>query len=275
MRHPSADRSRPARRLVPVGQDHLARAPEAVVFDLDGVLIDSEQLWDEARRELVARHGGVWLPDATAAMQGMSAPEWSRYMRAHLGLDRPEPRIAELVVEDLLARYAHHLPLLPGAVEAVRRIGDRWRLALASSANREIIDAVLASAHLGGSFAVTVSSEEVARGKPSPDVYLAAASRLGVDASACVAIEDSANGIRSAHAAGMQVICLPNPHFPPPSDVRLLAADVIERLDDLTVSRIDSLGGGRADEIEAMLDEEERESFPASDPHSDWAGPRR
>lgn len=248
-------------------------AVAAVLFDLDGVLLDSEQLWDEARRDVAAREGGHWLREATGAMQGMSAPEWASYMRTRLGVDLPEPRIADLVVSNLLARYELHLPLLPGARDAVRRIGRRWPLGLASSANRSVIDAVLAEARLAELFSATVSSEEVAHGKPAPDVYLEAARRLRARASACVAIEDSANGVRSARAAGMRVVCVPNPHFPPPADVLATADDVLAHLGELTVGRIAALAPIAAHDVEAMLDEEERESFPASDPHSDWAGP--
>ncbi|HLH29392.1 MAG TPA: HAD family phosphatase, partial [Acidimicrobiales bacterium] len=184
----------------------------AVVFDLDGVLLDSEQLWDEARRAVAAAHGGRWRPQATADMQGMSSVEWSAYMRESLGLSLDAARINELVVGELLRRFESGLPLLPGAVEAVRRIGSRWPVGLASSANREVIDAVLERAGLDGEFAATVSSEEVPRGKPAPDVYVEAARRLGGRPRECVAVEDSENGIRSAAAAGLGVVAVPNRH---------------------------------------------------------------
>jgi beta-phosphoglucomutase-like phosphatase (HAD superfamily) len=174
----------------------------AVVFDLDGVLLDSERLWDQARRAVALRHGGHWRADATAAMLGMSSVEWSQYMRDTLGVDLAPGQIVDLVVANLLEQYRRGLPLIPGAVAAVRRIGRRWPLALASSAGRPVIDTVLAIAGLQHEFGVTVSSEEVPRGKPAPDVYLAAALRLGQPPRACAAVEDSANGIRSALAAG-------------------------------------------------------------------------
>jgi HAD superfamily hydrolase (TIGR01509 family) len=246
---------------------------DAVVFDLDGVLLDSEPLWDAARRQVTSENGGRWVDDATAAMQGMSSPEWGQYLHDVLGVPLAPVRIVDVVVERLLDRYQQGLPLLPGAVEAVRRIGARWPLGLASSANRVVLDTVLHLAGLQAAFSITVSSEEVHRGKPAPDVYLEAARQLGLSPVHCVAVEDSANGIRAAVAAGLRVVAVPNQEFPPPSSVLARAALVIDSLDDLTVERIDRLGDGSEDRREQRLDEEEAESFPASDPHSEWAGP--
>lgn len=205
----------------------------AVVFDLDGVLVDSEQLWDAARRELVAERGGTWRDDATHAMMGMSAPEWSRYVHEELGVDLEPRAVSDAVVGKLGGLYRERLPLLPGAREAVTAASQRWPLGLASSSNREIIDLVLDLAELRERFATTVSSEEVAHGKPSPDVYLEAARRLDVAPAACAAVEDSTNGLRSAAAAGMTVIAVPNPAFPPSEDALRLAAVIIHSLDEL------------------------------------------
>jgi HAD superfamily hydrolase (TIGR01509 family) len=246
---------------------------EAVVFDLDGVLIDSEQVWDEARREVAQEHQGRWLPSATEAMQGMSSVEWAAYMRQNLGVDMSENRIVGAVVEKLLARYHRHLPLLPGAVEAVQRVGEAWPLGLASSSNRVVIDEVLDLAGLAGEFEITVSSEEVARGKPAPDVYLEAARRLGLLPARCAAIEDSTNGIRSALAAEMCVVAVPNRDYPPASQVLASAAARINSLDELTTDLIRRFSTDGSATEEQRLDEQELESFPASDPHADWAGP--
>jgi HAD superfamily hydrolase (TIGR01509 family) len=213
----------------------------AVVFDLDGVLIDSERLWDQARREVATGHHGHWRADATAAMLGMSSVEWSEYMRDTLGVDMPPDRIVDLVVANLLEQYRRRLPLLPGALDAVRRIGRRWPLALASSAGRPVIDTVLAIAGLRHEFQATVASEEVPRGKPAPDVYLEAARRLGQPPPACAAVEDSANGIRSALAAGLRVVAIPNRDYPPPASVLAQAQLVIGGLADLTVERVEQL----------------------------------
>jgi HAD superfamily hydrolase (TIGR01509 family) len=211
----------------------------AVVFDLDGVLIDSESMWDCARREVVAHNGGRWQANATRTMMGMSSPGWSRYLHDQLGVPLEPERINELVVAALLDQYRRRLPLLPGAVAAVRRLADRWPLGLASSANRPVIDAVLQQAGIADCFTVTVSGEEVATGKPAPDVYLAAARRLGVDAADAAAVEDSTNGLRSAAAAGMLVIASPNREYPPEPDALALAALVVESLDALTPEAIE------------------------------------
>jgi HAD superfamily hydrolase (TIGR01509 family) len=204
----------------------------AVVFDLDGVLIDSEQVWAEVREELARERGGRWPPDAARRMMGMSSPEWSGYMADELAVPMTPEDISAEVVERVAARYRAELPLLPGAVAAVRRLAGRWPLGLASSANRPLIDLVLEVAGLADAFAATVSSEEVDRGKPAPDVYLEASARLGVEPGRCAAVEDSANGIRAALAAGMRVVAVPNRAFPPPRDVLdqadLVVADVNE-----------------------------------------------
>jgi HAD superfamily hydrolase (TIGR01509 family) len=205
----------------------------AVVFDLDGVLVDSEQLWDRARRELVEERGGVWHDDATRAMMGMSSLEWSRYLHDELQVDLEPAEISAAVVAKLEQLYREQLPLLSGARAAVLALAQRWPLGLASSANREVIDLVLELAELEDLFAATVSSEEVPRGKPAPDVYLEAARRLGVAPTDCAAVEDSTNGLRAAAAAGMRIIALPNRAFPPAEDALQLADVVIGSLDEL------------------------------------------
>ena len=211
---------------------------DAVVFDLDGVLLDSEQVWDEVREALAHERGGRWSERAQADMMGMSSPEWSRYMHDVVGLPESPEEINDEVVRRMLDRYRARLPLLPGALEAIRRLAARWTLGLASSSNRPLIDAFLEAAALGDAFAATVSSEEVARGKPAPDVFLEAARRLDVEPTACAAIEDSANGLRAAAAAGMLVVAMPNAHYPPPPDALELAARVLRSLDELTPEAI-------------------------------------
>ena len=210
---------------------------EAVVFDMDGVLVDTEHLWDEVREALTEEWGGRYTQEAQEAMMGMSSPEWSRYLHEVVGLREPPEVINAEVVRRMLARYETDLPVVPGAVEAVRRLAAAgYRLAVASSSNRELIDAVLRRLELTSVFDVTVSSEEVARGKPAPDVYLETARRLSVEPARCAAIEDSGSGIRAAHAAGMRVIAYPNRHYPPAADVLALADVVIESLSGLAVS---------------------------------------
>ena len=199
---------------------------EAVVFDLDGVLLDSEEIWDRAREELARERGGRWHDQAQRDMMGMSSTEWSRYMADVIGLPEPPEEINREVVRRLTELYREELPAIPGAREAVERLAARWPLGLASSSNRELIDLVLELLGVERLFTATVSSEEVARGKPAPDVYLEAARRLGVDPTTAAAIEDSHNGILSAKAAGMRVIAIPNAHFPPDEEA-LAAADVV------------------------------------------------
>ena len=212
--------------------------PDAVVLDLDGVLVDSEEAWDEARRELVAERGGEWKEGATHAMLGMSSPEWSAYVRDELGVDMAPQEISDAVVERLVAGYRRGLPLLPGAVEAVRALGERWPLGLASSSNAPVIALVLEETGLDAVIRAWVSSEEVARGKPAPDVYLEAARRIDADPARCVAVEDSSNGLRAAAAAGMAVVAVPMRAFPPAPDALALADAQLPDLNALTVDAV-------------------------------------
>jgi HAD superfamily hydrolase (TIGR01509 family) len=212
---------------------------EAVVFDLDGVIVDSEHVWDAAREALARERGGRWHEKAQQDMMGMSSVEWSRYMHERLGLKDPPEEISAEVVRRLEATYREELPLIDGAPEAVARLAQRWPLGLASSSNRPIIDLVLGLGGLHRFFRVTVSSEEVARGKPAPDVYLEAARRLGVDPTKTAAIEDSRNGILSAGAAGMRVIAVPNKRFPPGEEVLAGADVVLESISELAPAAVE------------------------------------
>jgi HAD superfamily hydrolase (TIGR01509 family) len=216
-------------------------APAAVVFDLDGVLIDSEQVWDAAREDLVRERGGTWDERATTDMMGMSSKEWSSYMHDRLGVPMTPAEINDDVVRRVASTYEHGLPLLPHALETVRELAARWPLGLASSSNRPIIDLVLERAGVRACFAAVVSSEEVANGKPAPDVYLAAARELDVDPKDCAAVEDSTNGIKSAVAAGMRTIAVPNRQFRPDDDVLASAAVVASSLAEVTVDLVASL----------------------------------
>jgi HAD superfamily hydrolase (TIGR01509 family) len=213
---------------------------DGVVFDLDGLLIETEELWDEVREALVRERGGRWTESAQRDMMGMSSREWSRYLHDELGLQERPEELNRLVVERMAERYREHLPLLPGAVEAVERVAARWPLAVASSSNRPLIDLVLELSGLAPDFRATVSSEEVARGKPAPDVYLEAARRLGVEPTRAAAIEDSQAGIGSARAAGMRVIVIPNRSFRPSDEALGSAHVVLDSLDQLTPAVIES-----------------------------------
>jgi HAD superfamily hydrolase (TIGR01509 family) len=213
---------------------------EAVVFDLDGILVQTEEVWDEVRETLARERGGRYDAEAQRAMMGMSSLEWSRFMHDELGIPESPEEISAEVVRRMEARYRKRLPLIAGAREAVERMAARWPLGLASSSNRPLIDAVLELAALRDHFRATVSSEEVPRGKPAPDVYLEAAGRLGVDPELCAAIEDSHSGIRSAKAAGMVVVAIPNPSFPPGDDALAEADVVLESLADLDPAVLDA-----------------------------------
>jgi len=214
---------------------------DAVIFDLDGVLMDSEQRWNAAKEALVRASGGRWRDEAPRVMMGMSSPEWSAYLHDDLQVPMEADDINRDVVRRMEDGYRRQLPLLPGADEAVRALGGRWPLGLASSSNREIIDLVLELAPFGGASRVAVSSEEVARGKPAPDVYLEAARRLDVDPARCVAIEDSGNGLHAAAAAEMKVIAVPNPHYPPDDEARALADATVAGVGEVTPALVEKV----------------------------------
>ncbi len=216
-------------------------AIEAVVFDLDGVLIDTEAVWEQVRRAYVAEAGREFLPDTQQRMMGMSTPEWSRHLSVDVGVGRTPEVVAADVLGRMAGRYREALPLIPGGVEAVRRLGARYRLALASSSARILIDQVLETAGLTGAFEVTFSTEEVAAGKPAPDVYLAAVKALGLTPAVCAAVEDSSNGLRAASAAGLALVCVPHGEYPPAPDALALADLVVHDLDDLTVDAVAAL----------------------------------
>jgi HAD superfamily hydrolase (TIGR01509 family) len=217
--------------------------PDAVIFDLDGVLMDSEQLWNAAKEELVRESGGRWRDDAPTAMMGMSSPEWAAYLRDELGVPMDTDAISREVVRRMLDGYRRELPLLPGARESVAALSARWPLGLASSSNREVIDLALELAGFRDAFRAAVSSEEVERGKPAPDVYLKVADELGAEPSHCVAIEDSSNGLRSAAAAAMTVIAVPNEHYPPDADALALAAATVAFVGDVTPELVERAAG--------------------------------
>ena len=215
--------------------------PSAVVFDLDGVLIESERVWDTARQEVVRDRGGTWHDSATTDMMGMSSKEWSSYMHDRLGVPMEPAEINDTVVERVASAYEAHLPLLPHAAETVRELATRWSLGVASSSNRPIIELVLERAGVRACFGAIVSSEEVEHGKPAPDVYIAAARQLDVEPGDCVAVEDSTNGIKAAVAACMSTIAVPNRELPPADDVLKTAAVVVPSLAEVTVDLVASL----------------------------------
>ena len=214
---------------------------QAVVFDLDGVIIDTEAVWEQVRRAYVAGYGRQFLPDSQTRMMGMSTGEWSTHLSHEVGVPRTPEEVASDVLGRMAERYREDLPLIPGSVDAVRRMAAHFPVALASSSARILIDQVLRTAGLTDVFRVTLSTEEVPRGKPAPDVYLAAASRLGLSPEVCAAVEDSSNGLRSAAAAGLAVIAVPHGVYPPAADALAAASLVIDDLDELTVEAVEKL----------------------------------
>jgi HAD superfamily hydrolase (TIGR01509 family) len=213
----------------------------AVVFDLDGVLIDSEPVWEQVRRQVVADHGGHWAPDSQRRLMGMSTGEWARYLSEELGVALTPAQTADLVISQMAARYAEHLPLMAGATDAVRRLAAQWPLGLGSSAPATLIQTVLDTAGLRDDFAVVMSTEQVPAGKPAPDIYLAVTERLGQAPRDCAAIEDSTNGLKSAAAAGLAVVAVPHPAYPPDPQTLAQADLVLTNLDQLTVDAIKTL----------------------------------
>lgn len=206
----------------------------AVVFDLDGILVETEALWDEVRRGLAAAEGIPWPEAATAAMMGMSTPEWSTYLAETVGLSGTPEEVGKRVIDGMAARYATGLPVLPGAQAAVRRMAEHHLVGVASSSPRRLIYLVVYELGLDGVFTATVSTEEVAAGKPAPDGYLRACELLGVSPHDAVGIEDSTNGIRSLHAAGMTIIHIPPSFHAPDEETRALCDAIIPTLDRLT-----------------------------------------
>ena len=216
---------------------------QAFVFDLDGVLVDSEPVWEQVRRQVVAERGGHWAPDAQRRLMGMSTPEWARYLSEDLGVGLPPDQVAALVIERMADRYRERVPFLDGAIDAVRRMAARWPLGVASSAPAVLIEAVLESAGLRPAFSVVMSTEQVAHGKPAPDIYLAVTAALGCPPPDCAAVEDSSNGLRSAAAAGLRVIAIPQPEYPPDPDALAQASLVLPSLAGLTADAVAALAG--------------------------------
>ena len=215
---------------------------EAVAFDLDGTLIESERVWEAARREVTEQGGGRWREDAQPSMMGLSTPEWIAYMQRELGVNLGPDEIRRQVLDRVGGAYRENLPLIDGAEQAVRRLADRWPLAVASSSPRELIELVVELIGLEDALEVVVSSEEVARGKPAPDVYLWACELLRTPPPQTAAIEDSGAGVGSATAAGMPVVLIPGSEFPPDPKVLEAADLVLDSIKQLDVGALEELG---------------------------------
>lgn len=220
---------------------------QAVIFDLDGTLTDTERVWDEVRRELAAEDGLEWPESASRAMMGMSTPEWSAYMSDVVGIGGTAEAAARRTIDALLARYHHDLPVLPGAREAVRRLAAHWPLGVASSSPRILIEHALEALGVRRLISVVRSTEEgTARGKPAPDAFHWVAEQLDAAPARTVVVEDSGNGILAGLNAGMPVVAVPRPFLTPPDDVLARASAVLHDLDELTVELVRGLGAAPA-----------------------------
>ena len=211
----------------------------AVLFDLDGVLVDGMIWWREVRSQFAAAHGRHWSESDEAAMHGANTHEWSAEIRERLGLDMSEDDIEKAVVGGLLERYATKgAPAIGGAAETLRRLSGRYRLGVASSSPIPVIEAALAGLHVRELIDAVTSSDEAGAGKPEPDVFLLAARRLGVDPAECLVVEDSLNGILGARAAGMRVVLIPDASVPPAPGAREAATYFLRSLCDLDPDRL-------------------------------------
>ncbi len=213
---------------------------DAVLFDLDGVLIDTEPWWHEVRTAFANRHGREWSLDDQAAVMGANSLEWAEITQRRLALaEVPVERIRDEIVDGVVARYRKAMPPVVGdAPDQLRRIALDYPVAIASSSHRAMIDAAVEALGLHDVLGAVVSSDEVPAGKPAPDVYLRAASLLGVDPARCLVVEDSLNGVRAGKAAGMTVVLVPSVSVPPAGNAVDLADVVLVRLADLHPERL-------------------------------------
>lgn len=216
-------------------------AVAAVIFDMDGIIINSEESWEAARLAVVAQFGGDYHPSMVRDLMGMTPPEWSRYLHDRVGIPLSPARIEAEIMRHMVPALRRDRPFFPGAIDAVRALSARWPTGLASSSGRDLIDLVVGLADLRDAFAVTLSAAESGRGKPAPDVYLRAAALLDADPRGCVAIEDSTNGIHAGKNAGMRVIAIPTTDFPPAADALVLADAVLDNIRELTPAFIEGL----------------------------------
>lgn len=214
---------------------------KAIIFDLDGLLVDSEPHWNEARRQMATERGKDWNQDDSKACMGVSTRTWANYMIRRLELDLSPDHVVSRIVGTMQAFYAHQIPYLPGAVEAVDLAARFYPTGLASGSHRSLIDTVLNDTPMRGKFKAVVCSDQVPAGKPASDVYLETARELGVKAVDCVCLEDSVNGILAGRAAGMKVIAVPDHRLPPSQEVLHQADIVLPSLQAFNLGVIQSL----------------------------------
>ena len=213
----------------------------AVVFDMDGVLVDSEPVWNRVRVELAAERGLTWTDEMQRACMGRATVEWAEVVRDRLHLPWSVDEVIADVRRRMQAAYRQRLPVIPGAVEAVRRIAAAFPVALASGSMTVLIHEVLSATGLERVLPVVVLGDTVPRGKPAPDIYLEAARRLELPPEDCAGVEDSANGLRALRAAGMKAIAIPTADYPLPAEALALAHLRLGRIDELTVEAVRGL----------------------------------
>jgi HAD superfamily hydrolase (TIGR01509 family) len=216
---------------------------DTVIFDLDGVIIASEEVWNSVRHDFAEAKGGHWsLVTDQPFVMGVNSMQWAALMRENNGVDLSDKEIYDGIIAGLRERYSHHLPVIPGAFETVAGLAQHYSLGVASSSPLEIIEYALELAGLRQFFGAVVSSDEVPRGKPEPDVYREACTRLGTSPERAAAVEDSASGIQAAFSAGLAVIAIPNPDFPPSAEAVSLADVVLGSIGELNRAVVASLG---------------------------------
>jgi len=213
---------------------------QAIIFDMDGLLVDSEPCWEQARRNMAAEYGRDWTADDQRHVMGVSTATWANYMIERLGLKMTPQALIERIVSDMQAVYRRQIPFMPGAIQAVRLAASHYPTGLASGSERRLIETVVNDAALLGQFQAVVCSDKLARGKPAPDIYLETARQLGLSPEACLCVEDSSNGILAGKAAGMKVIAVPDGRFQPNREVIRQADIVLKSLDEFSIEQIES-----------------------------------
>lgn len=215
---------------------------KAVIFDMDGVLVDSEVYWAEARVEYARDIGKVWGGDDHRLVMGRATLEWARVMQQYLALEKPPEVIASEMIDRMGTKYAARMPVRPGAIEAVHLAGKHYRVGLASGSPTALINRVMELTGLDKVFETIVYGDDIPNGKPAPDIYIEAMRRLDVSSTEAIGVEDSANGIRALKAAGMYAIAAPSPDFPLPPDVAAMADTLIESLEQFSVELVERFG---------------------------------
>ena len=215
---------------------------EAVIFDMDGVLVDSEVYWAKSREEFAQDMGKVWTDDDQRLAMGQSTIGWAKVMKERL---QPEMTVDEIIIDmkkRVIAHYEERMPTRPGALEAVKLASKHYRVGLASGSPTEIIKSVLSLTGLDQIFEIMIYGDDIPNGKPAPDIYIEAMKQLGVNPAVTIGIEDSANGIRALKAAGMYAIAAPSPGFPLPVEIVEMSDAIIHSMEDFSTQLVHAIG---------------------------------